>query len=57
MNICVLFLDNEKRSLRDTGREKSKQLERERERMARGAQQAAKATRSCLDVINEITAG
>lgn len=31
MNICVLFLDNEKRSLRDTGREKSKQLERERE--------------------------
>lgn len=56
MNICVLFLDNEKRSLRDTGREKSKQLEREREK-ARGAQQAAKATRSCLDVINEITAG
>lgn len=29
MNICVLFLDNEKRSLRDAGREKSKQLERE----------------------------
>lgn len=55
MNICVLFLDNEKRSLRDTGREKSKQLERERERESK--QQAAKATRSCLDVINEITAG
>lgn len=30
MNICVLLLDNEKRSLRDAGREKSKQLERER---------------------------
>lgn len=29
MSICVLLLDNEKRFLRDTGREKSKQLERE----------------------------
>lgn len=28
MSVCVLLLDNEKRSLRDTGREKSKQLER-----------------------------
>lgn len=29
MSICVLLLDNEKRFLRDTGREKSKQLEKE----------------------------
>lgn len=29
MNISLLLLDNEKRFLRDTGREKSKQLEEE----------------------------
>lgn len=29
MSICLLFLDNEKRFLRDTGSEKSKQLEEE----------------------------
>lgn len=29
VSICVLLLDNEKRFLRDTGRKKSKQLERE----------------------------
>lgn len=29
MSICVLLLDKEKRFLRDTGREKSKQLEKE----------------------------
>lgn len=55
MNICVLFLDNEKRSLRDAGREKSEQLERE----WRGEPfcRAAEATESCVNVINEITAG
>lgn len=29
MSVCLLLLDNEKRLLRDTGREKSKQLEGE----------------------------
>lgn len=42
-------------SLRDAGREESKQLERER--TARGAGRAAEATESCVNVINEITAG
>lgn len=56
MSICVLRLDNEKRFLRDSGREKSKQLEKENgEGGEKG--EGEQATESCLNVINEITAG
>ena len=55
MSICLLLLDNEKRFLRDTGGEKSMQLEG-REWRGR-AREGEKATESCLNVINEITAG
>lgn len=55
VSICVLLLDNEKRFLRDTGGEKSKQLEKENGEG--GPMDGEKATESCLNVINEITAG
>lgn len=48
-----------KHLLRDTGREKSKQLEGENGEgeTERGEREREKATESCLNVINEITAG
>lgn len=55
MSICLLLFDNEKRFLGDTGKEKSKQLEEENGEGER--QKERKATESCLNVINEITAG
>lgn len=54
MSICLLLLDNEKHFLRDTDREKSKQLE---EVKGAGDAQKQTATESCLNVINEITVG
>lgn len=52
MSISLLLLDNEKRFLGDTGREKSKQLVEEK-----GVGDGSEAGESCLNAINEITAG
>lgn len=54
MSICLLLLDNEKHFLRNTGREKSRQLE---EVKGEGDTWKERKQQSCLNVINEITAG